>query len=50
VYVALAGPGGGSVRQLRLAGDRAGIRAGSVAAALDVLLSALQEKAAEFRG
>ena len=50
VYVALAGPGDGSVRQLRLPGDRAGIRAGSVAAALDLLLAALQEKAAEFGG
>jgi nicotinamide-nucleotide amidase len=50
VYLGLAGPGGGSVRELRLTGDRAGIRAGSVAAALDLLLSVLQERSPEFRG
>jgi nicotinamide-nucleotide amidase len=34
VYVAAAGPGAVRVRALRLAGDRAAVRAGSVAAAL----------------
>jgi nicotinamide-nucleotide amidase len=47
VYVALAGPGGGCVRQLMLTGDRAGIRAGAVAAAMDLLLSVLRERSPE---
>jgi nicotinamide-nucleotide amidase len=34
VYVAAAGPGAVRVRALRLAGDRAAVRAGSVAAVL----------------
>jgi nicotinamide-nucleotide amidase len=47
VYVGLAGPGGGTVRHLTLTGDRAGIRAGTVAAALDLLLSVLRERSPE---
>lgn len=41
VYVAVAGPGGGDVRTLALAGDRASIRAAAVAAALDLLVDIL---------
>ena len=41
VYLAVAGPDGGEVRALRLAGDRAAIRAAAVAAGLDVLLAVL---------
>jgi nicotinamide-nucleotide amidase len=37
VFVAVAGPGAEGVRQLALAGDRAAIRAGAVAASLDLL-------------
>jgi nicotinamide-nucleotide amidase len=37
VFVAVAGPAGGQVRSLRLRGDRAAIRSGSVDAALDML-------------
>jgi nicotinamide-nucleotide amidase len=37
VFAAVAGPGGGEVRALRLTGDRAAIRAGAVAAALGLL-------------
>jgi nicotinamide-nucleotide amidase len=47
VYLSLAGPGGGTVRHLMLTGDRAGIRAGAVAAALDLLLSVLRERSPE---
>jgi nicotinamide-nucleotide amidase len=41
VYVALAGPAP-EVRELSLTGDRAAIRAGAVAAALDLLAGALR--------
>jgi nicotinamide-nucleotide amidase len=41
VYVAVAGPGGGEVRELQLAGDRAAIRAAAVTVALDLLLAVL---------
>jgi nicotinamide-nucleotide amidase len=41
VYVAVAGPDGGEVRSLDLPGDRAGIRAAAVAAALELLLAVL---------
>ena len=37
VYVAVAGPSGGQVRSLRLPGDRAAIRSGTVDAALEML-------------
>jgi nicotinamide-nucleotide amidase len=37
VFVAVAGPSGGQVRSLRLTGDRAAIRAGTVDAALQML-------------
>jgi PncC family amidohydrolase len=37
-YVGLAGPGGTTVRGLRLAGDRAAVRHGVVAEALDLVL------------
>jgi nicotinamide-nucleotide amidase len=41
VYAAIAGPAGGEVRTLRLAGDRQAIRVAAVAAALDLLLDVL---------
>lgn len=50
VYVGLAGPGSGTVRELMLSGDRAAIRAGTVAAALDLLLLALRAGNAESPG
>ena len=43
VYLALAGPDGGQVRAIVLAGDRAAVRRGSVQAALDLLAEALGE-------
>ncbi len=42
VYVAVAGPAGGEVQSLTLAGDRASVRAAAVAAALDLLLAVLR--------
>jgi nicotinamide-nucleotide amidase len=42
VFVAVAGPGGSAVEALRLAGDRAAIRAASVQAALELLTDALR--------
>jgi nicotinamide-nucleotide amidase len=48
VFVGLAGPGHGAVRELSLTGDRSAIRAAAVTAALDLLLSALRERVAEF--
>jgi nicotinamide-nucleotide amidase len=45
VYLGLAGPAGlGMVRRLALSGDRADIRQGAVAAALDLLTGALREQ------
>lgn len=41
VYVAVAGPRGDDVRELTLPGDRAAVRAGSVAGALALLLDTL---------
>lgn len=41
VYVGLAGPSGGEVHRLDLAGDRAAVRAGTVAAALRLLAERL---------
>lgn len=41
VYVAVAGPGGGEVRALSLAGDRAAIRSAAVDAALHLLRDVL---------
>jgi nicotinamide-nucleotide amidase len=41
VYAAVAGPDGVTVRELRLAGDRAGIQRGAVLACLELLRSAL---------
>ncbi|HEX6754356.1 MAG TPA: CinA family protein [Mycobacteriales bacterium] len=49
VYVGLAGPGGGEVRRLSLTGDRARIRAGSVAGALAVLAERLAVTAPDPR-
>ena len=43
VFVALAGPGTDTVRELRLTGDRAAVRAASAAAVLSLLVSALRE-------
>ena len=48
VYVGLAGPGGGRVRQLALSGDRAAIRAAAVDAALAELLAAVLARSAEL--
>jgi nicotinamide-nucleotide amidase len=48
VYVGLAGPGGGLVRQLHLSGDRTAIRAATVAAALAELLAAVRARSAEL--
>ena len=45
MYVDLAGPGGGRVRQLTLSGDRAAIRAAAVDAALAELLAAVARSA-----
>jgi nicotinamide-nucleotide amidase len=42
VYFALAGPASTEVRELTLTGDRAAIRAGAVAAALDLLAEHLR--------
>jgi nicotinamide-nucleotide amidase len=50
VFVGLAGPGPGTVRELTLAGDRAAIRAGTVTAALELLLAVLRERDAESPG
>jgi nicotinamide-nucleotide amidase len=44
VFAGIAGPGGGEVRRLALAGDRAAIRAGSVRAALDLLAERLSDR------
>jgi nicotinamide-nucleotide amidase len=48
VYVGLAGPGGGTVRQLMLSGDRRAIRAATVEAALAELLAAVRARSAEL--
>ena len=48
VYVALAGPGGGTVRHLTLSGDRGAIRAAAVTAALAELLAAVRARSAEL--
>ena len=48
VYVALAGPGGGTVRHLTLGGDRGAIRAATVDAALAELLAAVRARSAEL--
>lgn len=37
VFVAVAGPGGGQVRELTLTGDRAAVRSGAVDAAIELL-------------
>jgi nicotinamide-nucleotide amidase len=37
VFVAVAGPGGGQVRELTLSGDRAAVRTGAVDAAIELL-------------
>jgi nicotinamide-nucleotide amidase len=42
VFVAVAGPGGGQVRELALSGDRADVRRGAVTAAIELLLSAVR--------
>jgi PncC family amidohydrolase len=43
VFVAVAGPGGGHVRELGLSGDRAAIRAEAVRAALTLLREVLEQ-------
>jgi len=50
VYVAVAGPSGAAVRELRLAGSRAEIRAASVVAALSLLVDELGGSAAGIAG
>lgn len=50
VYVAVAGPDGGQVRELALAGDRAEIRASAVCAALDLLREVLEGAPTARRG
>jgi PncC family amidohydrolase len=50
VYVAVAGPAGGRVRELQLPGDRAAVRAAAVDAALEMLRDALNEDAGSIRG
>ena len=42
VYVAVAGPGGATVRGLRLEGNRAAVRDGSATAVLELLVDALR--------
>ena len=42
VYLAVAGPAGTRVRRLRLTGDRPAVRAQAVAAALDLLVEAVE--------
>ncbi|MCA2215254.1 CinA family protein [Jidongwangia harbinensis] len=42
VYVAVAGPGGTAVRELRLGGNRAGVRTGAVTAVLELLVDQLR--------
>jgi nicotinamide-nucleotide amidase len=43
VFVAVAGPGGASVRELRLTGSRTGIRAATVASALALLAAGISD-------
>jgi nicotinamide-nucleotide amidase len=50
VYVAAAGPGGTAVRELRLPGPRAAVRAASVTAALTLLVDELRRSAATISG
>lgn len=50
VYLGLAGPDGGTIRRLALAGDRAAVRAGTVDAALSLLAAALRVPAPESTG
>lgn len=50
VYVAVAGPAGGRVRELQLPGDRAAVRAAAVDGALVMLREALHEDASSLRG
>jgi nicotinamide-nucleotide amidase len=45
VFVAVAGPPGAAVRELNLTGSRAGIRTGSVAAVLGLLVDELRKTA-----
>jgi nicotinamide-nucleotide amidase len=47
VFVAAAGPGGASVRELRLSGSRADIRTTSVSSALSLLVDELRGSTAE---
>jgi nicotinamide-nucleotide amidase len=44
VYVAVAGPGGTTVRELHLPGNRAAVRTGTVAAVLELLVDQLGER------
>ncbi|HUP99008.1 MAG TPA: nicotinamide-nucleotide amidohydrolase family protein [Aeromicrobium sp.] len=50
VFVAIAGPGASSVRELDLSGDRSTIRQSTTAAVLSLLLDTLEEQSAEKTG
>lgn len=50
VFIAVAGPGVSSVRELALAGDRIEIRRSTTAAAVSLLLATLEEQSAEPTG
>jgi len=50
VFIAVAGPGTSSVRELALSGDRNEIRRSTTAAALSLLLGTLEEQSAETIG
>jgi nicotinamide-nucleotide amidase len=50
VFVAVAGPGASSVRELSLSGDRNEIRRAATAGALSLLLATLEEQSAESAG
>ena len=50
VFVAIAGPGVSSVRELDLSGDRSKIRQSTTAAVLSLLLDTLEEQSAEKTG
>ena len=50
VYIAVAGPGTSSVRELMLSGDRDEIRRSTASAALSLLLATLEEQSTDATG
>jgi len=50
VFIAVAGPGTSTVRELSLSGDRSAIRRSTTAAALSLLLATLEEQSVETIG